>query len=408
MNNEKKLSEKISLLIKEMNTTGDVQHLLDLGYELLGNPLLLVDISLCFLAHAGGNTVSDEPLWNWTLSKGYVTDDYASSVLSIKADPDSHERKLIWETGMLKHRQLVGLVCQNGNPLGYLKLLEYNREVSAEDEELLSVLCDFTAILISKDTAAYRYDDHPLIESFMTSLLTGKLYEPAAIKERADRFGLNLYKNLLIITIRPAENIGNMKERTLYLKKTIQNGLNKNTVVFFEGNIVVLYDFKNEKGLLPIEEPAIKKILAGTGCICGVSPVFTSLTEVSENYKLSLSACIIGKKTGAEGNIFKYYDFATSDLFLTYMQSNDPKNLIHPAINVLRDHFGSKSDDYIVTLFTYIDNFQNLTETSKELHLHHNTLKYRLEKIKEITDLDLNDAETIFRLALSKRIMALM
>ena len=63
-------------LIREAARTGDVQHLMDLGYEMLGNPLLLVDISLSFVAHAGGNTVSDEPLWEWTLSKGYVTDEY--------------------------------------------------------------------------------------------------------------------------------------------------------------------------------------------------------------------------------------------------------------------------------------------------------------------------------------------
>jgi len=32
-----------------------IQQLLDLGYQLLSNPLLLVDVSLCFIAHSGGN-----------------------------------------------------------------------------------------------------------------------------------------------------------------------------------------------------------------------------------------------------------------------------------------------------------------------------------------------------------------
>ena len=40
-----------------------IQQLLDLGYQLLGNPLLLVDVSLCFIAHSGGNNIDNEPLW---------------------------------------------------------------------------------------------------------------------------------------------------------------------------------------------------------------------------------------------------------------------------------------------------------------------------------------------------------
>ena len=67
---EIRTSKSILKLLKVKKSKTTLQELLDLGYEILGNPLLLVDVSLCFIAHAGGNTPTQEPLWEWTLSKG--------------------------------------------------------------------------------------------------------------------------------------------------------------------------------------------------------------------------------------------------------------------------------------------------------------------------------------------------
>ena len=60
------------------------------------------------------------------------------------------------------------------------------------------------------------------------------------------------------------------------------------------------------------------------------------------------------------------------------------------------------------TLFTiqrFFDNNLNVSETSRGLFVHRNTLVYRLEKIKKITGLDLRefDQAIIFKVALMVR-----
>ena len=392
-------------LIREAARTGDVQHLMDLGYEMLGNPLLLVDISLSFVAHAGGNTVSDEPLWEWTLSKGYVTDEYAESVMSVKAPREDPNSRFIWEKGLLSHDQLVGVVFQNEVPLGYLKLLAYNHEITEEDISILDTLCNLIGMLLSNKNATLIESDNPIIESFITSLLTGKLYEPAAIAERAAKFGLKLYDNLVIIAVKLCDEVKSIKERTLYLKKQIANSLARKAVVIYGGYIVALYDSKNEKVISEHEMSSLKKLLSRTGCPCGISPVFGNLTEVSENYKKAVSAIKIGVTKAPDERIYIFDDYTVDDLLISYAKISDLENLIHPEIRKLIKATGNKSDIYLETLFTFIDNFMNITETSKELHVHHNTLKYRIDRIKEITDLDFDDSDTIFRIALAKRVL---
>lgn len=70
----KNTDDFINKLLDASNSSHNIQLLLDIGYQELGNPVLLVDVALCFVAQTGGGLITDEPLWDWTLSKGYVTE----------------------------------------------------------------------------------------------------------------------------------------------------------------------------------------------------------------------------------------------------------------------------------------------------------------------------------------------
>ncbi len=54
-----------------------------------------------------------------------------------------------------------------------------------------------------------------------------------------------------------------------------------------------------------------------------------------------------------------------------------------------------------LTLKTYIEEDKNSIETSNKLFIHRNTTNYRLNKIKEITNIDLNNGDELFRITMS-------
>lgn len=56
---------------------------------------------------------------------------------------------------------------------------------------------------------------------------------------------------------------------------------------------------------------------------------------------------------------------------------------------------------YYNTLYHYLKNERNVTLTSQQLHLHRNSLLYRINRINEITEFDLDDAELRFQLLLA-------
>ncbi|WP_438823690.1 helix-turn-helix domain-containing protein [Bacillus sp. JJ1764] len=61
--------------------------------------------------------------------------------------------------------------------------------------------------------------------------------------------------------------------------------------------------------------------------------------------------------------------------------------------------------DYYETLQAYLLNRQNLNETANQLFIHRNTIKYRLNKINELSKIDLTNGETVFQLAYSYKIL---
>ena len=61
-------------------------------------------------------------------------------------------------------------------------------------------------------------------------------------------------------------------------------------------------------------------------------------------------------------------------------------------------------EELIRTLYAYFERNGNLKKTANALYIHRNTLLYRLERIQEITGLNLDNPETRLALQLTLRI----
>jgi putative methionine-R-sulfoxide reductase with GAF domain len=84
------------------------------------------------------------------------------------------------------------------------------------------------------------------------------------------------------------------------------------------------------------------------------------------------------------------------------MKEEVSRVFLHSYLNVINSM--KKSDDVKKTLANYVANDGQMQKTAEELDIHPNTLKYRLEKVKDETGLDLKDPETRFHLNVALRL----
>ena len=393
----------INKLLDVSNSSQNIQLLLDIGYQELGNPLLLVDVALCFVAQTGGGLITDEPLWDWTLSKGYVTEEYVKYVLSgDNAEYDSSEEwstgdsRFIWQDGLLHHRQLVGKINRNGIPIGYLKLLEYNQPITDEAVNKLKILCKFLAICMNASIGATDQEDS-LIDTLLTSMLTQRLYDKYAIDERVNRFGLKLYENLSVIVLGTR---GLVTDKIYFIKKKMKNFLNRETIITFKGNLVILYDYKTKVPFSKNELINLEKLCTDYDIKAGISNSFNEIYKFELFYRQALTALELSTETNSNERAAYYDEFCVHHMVSLFSEHSDPMVLIHSSIKFLKEHDKENGSELCPTLKAYIKNNQDLQLTSSSLHIHYNTLKYRINKIIELTDLAFSD-KTIFRLHLS-------
>jgi len=127
--------------------------------------------------------------------------------------------------------------------------------------------------------------------------------------------------------------------------------------------------------------------------------VVNELKEVSRSYKEGKMALDVGKIFFDERNIIAYSELGIGRLIY---------QLPIPLCRMfIKEIFGGKSpDDFdeetLTTINKFFENSLNVSETSRQLFIHRNTLVYRLDKLQKMTGLDLRvfeDAIT-FKIAL--------
>lgn len=98
------------------------------------------------------------------------------------------------------------------------------------------------------------------------------------------------------------------------------------------------------------------------------------------------------------------------DMAMRYFTDESAKdlfgaNIIHPALDKLREYDSRHAGELYQTLYAFLRHERSLVKTAKALHIHRNSLVYRMEKILQITELDLEDADVREYLLFSYRIL---
>ena len=138
---------------------------------------------------------------------------------------------------------------------------------------------------------------------------------------------------------------------------------------------------------------------AMTSAWVSYSNVADDIMELSDAYKEARTALEVGKIFYADKNVFGYNRLGIGRLI--YQLPTQVCNMFVGEI------FGEESlesidDETLNIIRTFFENNLNLSETSRQLFIHRNTLVYRLDKLQKNTGLDLRvfeDAIT-FRIAL--------
>jgi PucR family transcriptional regulator, purine catabolism regulatory protein len=143
---------------------------------------------------------------------------------------------------------------------------------------------------------------------------------------------------------------------------------------------------------------------------CGISHPATGLTALREAYREAKDALGIAHELGNREQTTFYGDLKLFQFLLALKDRNlDTMRRFHrDTLGDLVEHDERKQGDLIRTLNGFFEANGNLAKAAADLDVHRNTLVYRLDRIKELTGLDLEDADNRLILHLALKIQKVL
>ena len=137
----------------------------------------------------------------------------------------------------------------------------------------------------------------------------------------------------------------------------------------------------------------------GISCVIGISTNARHLRELADRYKEAQVAIEVGRVFESEKTIINYESLGLGRIIYQL-----PTTLCEMFLNEVfkKNPIETLDEDTLETINKFFENNLNVSETSRKLYVHRNTLVYRLEKIKKITGLDLRefDHAIVFKVAM--------
>ena len=276
--------------------------------------------------------------------------------------------------------------------------LEYILVVGGQDENIY-MLGKMAAFQVQNLLVAYkeRFDK----DNFIKNLLLDNLLL-VDIYSRAKKLHIPAEADRVVMILECSNNRDNN------VLELVRSGFSTNSRDFItavdENNVIVVKELTDADNSREIEKTAgsIIAYLENEGITdsrISYGTVVKEIKEVSRSYKEAKMALDVGKIFFDERSIIAYSELGIGRLIY---------QLPIPLCKMfIREIFGGKSpDDFdeetLTTINKFFENSLNVSETSRQLFIHRNTLVYRLDKLQKSTGLDLRvfeDAIT-FKIAL--------
>jgi purine catabolism regulator len=265
------------------------------------------------------------------------------------------------------------------------------------------------AIELDRERAVSETRDR-LEGEFIESLLAGSYTSEDAALERAQRLGIDLSRPFAVVSMRGSrpdsafENAALRAVRSLVAHRDISALISAHAGAIC---VILVLEAFDEASLARLVQ-AIRADCAGVthdpGTSLGVGRPHTGVVGVRSSFREAEQALAMGRRVLGAGRVVSFADLGLHRLLFAISGQPELVDFYDDTVGSLVDYDRRTGADLMATLDAFFLCLGSPTETAQRMHLHRNTVLYRLRRIEEIGGLKLDDAATRLNLQLCLRI----
>lgn len=249
--------------------------------------------------------------------------------------------------------------------------------------------------------------------SLLDAVLSGRASSPSSIRD-ARILGIDLLPQNVVIVARAPVGADSEDQRPRTLRKAamtlrevvlqhLETG--RALVGVREGEVVCLCPAPKPRDAQPAHDAAhaAAPALDQLGMSVGVGGWHAAAEEVPAAYAEAREAAAFAIRTGVRDRAVVYDDVLVDHVLRA---SDNAHRMIAAALDPLREYDARRDAVLVDSLRAYIDSNFSLTGAARAMHVHNNTILYRLERIRDLTGRDPRTPRDIVFFALSLRLDA--
>ena len=243
----------------------------------------------------------------------------------------------------------------------------------------------------------------------ISDLLNNRIKSHEDIIDKVTNFGLNISSEYYVIAMNSnfAENATQNKDIINKLKESFRSYWDKSIYLIRSNEIVFIVSSTNYK--IERLKGDIKSVIDHYDSRWSISVKSLNVMiskphnvfNLHMGYQQALDINIFIDRVVKSNGIYYYDELGVYKMFIETNNIDICKDFIPGELVKLNNI----DKELVITLKSFLDNNQNYTYTAEALYVHPKTVRYRIEKIKELSTINFDNPEEIFQISLGLRLL---
>ncbi len=335
---------------------------------------------------------------------------WAEGVPAVAADPPVHEFRL---TGTDQSRLVAPVPLRDGIG-GVLSLVAEEGRLDQVARLAVARAASACAIELDRERAVLAARDE-LEGEFLESLLTGTYSSEATVRSRADRLGFALGGDTVALVVRQdSATDGSSRVRRDQLLVGAQGWIRRRAesalATVRQGALAAVLPLPPEEPTPDLVRLAADLRLECAGAIgaddvsVGLGRPKPGIAGVKASYREAEQALTMGSRLYGGGRVTRFADLGLHRLLFAMAGQVEMREFFDDQVSTLVEYDRRTGAGLMKTLSAFFHCHGSPTEIAALLHLHRNTVLYRLRRIEEIGRLRLDDPQTRLNLHLCLKV----
>ena len=387
-----------------IKTDGTIQNFLDASFPIFQNPLLLRASDFFMISYS---SIIDE-----TPSLAHLIDpnDSFETLTTSKLDPiynaaRNYTRPFFLPEYLSGSRELCVNLFQHGNFSHRLILVEELTEISKGLAPLLAHLAGYIQMLLNHSDMGSIGKGYSL-EHLLSDIISGKETDYSTIDSQLSEFGWASSHTYCCMSLKTA-SLDQQNLTSKYLCHHFEEIVPGSCAFRYEDDLVIFINLtRYDQSVDQLLNHTIV-FLRDSFLKTGVSNPVNGTIDLHYCYQQSKIALDIGSKYQNYRWVHRFEDISLYYLIECCSRELPTHMACSQKLLLLKDYDDKHHSEYCETLKVYLETHLNAVQASRRLFIHRSTFLYRLDRIKELINIDFEDEDMLFYLMISFRMLEL-